>query len=64
MVMGLGPLYSKHVPVCREYFFCVVPGAGLSASSSTPGGGEEKLPSTHLAGSAAPLSLPGFILCD
>lgn len=42
VVMGLDPVYSKHVPVWREYF-CVIPGAGLSASSSTTGGEEEKL---------------------
>ena len=64
MVMGLGPVYSKDVPVGRGYFFCVVPGADSSASSSTAGGEEEKLPSTQVAGSPALLSLPGFILCD
>lgn len=61
MVLGLGPVYSKHVPVCRERFLCVVPGAGSSASSRAAGGAEENL-GTHLAASSALLSLLGFIL--
>lgn len=62
VMMGLGPVYSKHVPVCRECFLCVVPGAGSSASSRAAGGAEENLPGTHLAASSALFSLPGFIL--